>query len=63
MLPQRVLTLRGSALLSELHEEQEGGGGSQEAGIMEVMPPLFGVMPRLGNVEYKDLGGDDAVSV
>lgn len=35
MLPQRVLT---SALLSELQDEQ-GGGGGQQPGIMEVMPP------------------------
>lgn len=40
MLPQRVLTLRGSALLSGLWEEQ-GGGGGQEAGITEVTPPCL----------------------
>lgn len=46
MLPQRVLTLRGSALLSELREDQ-GGGGGQEAGIMEVTPPCLERCPGL----------------
>lgn len=41
MLPQRLLTLRGSALLSELWEERGGGGGGQEAGITEVTPPCL----------------------
>lgn len=40
MLPQRLLTLRGSALLSRLWEER-GGGGGQEAGITEVTPPCL----------------------
>lgn len=40
MLPQRVLTLRGSTLLSVLWEEH-GGGAGQEAGIMKVTPPCL----------------------
>lgn len=56
MLPQRLLTLRGSVLLSGLWEEQ-GGGGGQEAGITEGNASLFGAMPGLGSVEYKDWEG------
>lgn len=56
MLPQRLLTLRGSALLSGLWEER-GEGGGQEAGITEVTPPCFGAMPGLGSVEHKDWEG------
>lgn len=48
MLPQRLLTLRGSALLSGLWKDR-GGGGGQEAGITEVTP--------LSSVEHKDWEG------
>lgn len=40
MLPQWLLTLRGSVLLSRLWEER-GGGVGQEAGITEVTPPCL----------------------
>jgi len=44
VLPQQVLTLRGSVLSSELQEEK-GGGGGQEERIMEVTPPCLEQCP------------------
>lgn len=42
MLPLRVLTLRGSVVLTELWVERAGGGsGGQEAEITEVTPPCL----------------------
>lgn len=57
MLLQRVLTLRGSARLSEWWEEG-GGGADQEAGITEVTPPRFGEMPGLVALRRRPRGGD-----
>lgn len=50
MLPQWVLTLRGSACLTGLWEER---GGRDHGGNAS----LFGALPGLGSVEHKDWEG------